>query len=125
MARGRDGIAMALTIGFTGIGAALALVATSAWMYAISAFVFGNAFLAVVIALTAFTRFNYPPAQWSKIIGAMTIAFSLGQIIGPVITGTITDFTGNLTSALAVSAAALLLGGVVSAFQKPLQASPL
>ncbi len=52
MARGRDGIAMALTIGLTGIGAALALIASSAWMYAISAFVFGNAFLAVVIALT-------------------------------------------------------------------------
>ncbi len=123
VARGRSGLVMALTIALTGVGAALALVATSAWMYAVSAFVFGNAFLAVVIALTAFTRFNYAPAQWSKVIGGMTVAFSLGQIVGPVITGAITDFTGNLTSALVVSAAALLLGGVVSAFQRPLTTS--
>ncbi|MBX9711385.1 MAG: YbfB/YjiJ family MFS transporter [Xanthobacteraceae bacterium] len=123
MARGRSGLVMALTIGLTGVGAALALVASSAWMYAVSAFVFGNAFLAVVIALTAFTRFNYPPAQWSKVIGGMTIVFSVGQIVGPVVTGAITDMTGSLTSALIVSAAALLLGAVVSAFQRPLKAS--
>jgi predicted MFS family arabinose efflux permease len=122
MARGRNGLAMALTIGLTGIGAAMALVASSAWMYAISAFVFGNAFLAVVIALTAFTRFNYAPAQWSKVIGGMTIAFSLGQIVGPVITGAITDYTGSLTSALNVSAAALMLGAAISFFQRPLRA---
>ncbi len=125
VARGRGGGVMALTIALTGIGAALALVASSVWMFALSAFVFGNAFLAVVIALTAFTRFNYPPAQWSKVIGGMTVAFSIGQIVGPVITGAITDFTGSLTSALVVSAAALLLGGAVSAFQKPLGASPV
>ncbi len=123
VARGRSGLVMALTIGLTGIGAALALIASSPWMYAISALVFGNAFLAVVIALTAFTRFNYPPAQWSKVIGGMTVVFSVGQIVGPVITGAITDYTGSLTSALNVSAAALLLGALVSAFQRPLRAA--
>ncbi len=53
----------------------------------------------------------------------MTIVFSLGQIIGPVITGAITDYTGSLTSALNVSAAALMLGALVSAFQRPLKAA--
>ncbi|RTL54058.1 MAG: YbfB/YjiJ family MFS transporter [Bradyrhizobiaceae bacterium] len=121
VARGRSGLVMGLTIGVAGVGAVLALIATSTWVYAISALLFGSGILAVVTALTAFARFNYPPAQWSKVIGAMTIAFSIGQIVGPVITGAITDYTGSLTSALTVSAAALLLGAVVGALQRPLR----
>lgn len=120
MARGRSGLAMALMIGLTTIGAALPLAGTAPWIYALSALVFGNGFLATTIATTAFTRFNYPEQAWPRVIAIITITFSLGQIVGPLVTGAITDFTGSLSSALAGSAAALALGTVVSLFQREL-----
>jgi hypothetical protein len=49
----------------------------------------------------------------------VTIAFGIGQTMGPIAVGAITDATGSLTSALVVSAATLALGAVGSAFQKP------
>ena len=125
MARGQSGMALAVTTGLTGVGAAIALFGKSPTLFAMSAFVFGSAFLAVVTATTAFTKFNYPEDAWPKVIGILTIAFSLGQILGPIVTGAMTDFTGSLTSALVVSAAALGLGAIISALQRPLTATPI
>lgn len=92
-------------------------------MLAISALVFGVAFFAVVTATTAFVRFNYPAALWPSAIAAMTIAFGIGQTLGPIVTGWITDATGSLSSGLAVSAAALGIGVITAAFQRPLKAA--
>ena len=72
-----------------------------------SALVFGVAFFAVVGSTTAFVRFNYPPAAWPKGIAAMTIAFGIGQTLGPIAVGAITDAFGSLSYALNVSAAML------------------
>jgi predicted MFS family arabinose efflux permease len=121
IARGQSGMAMALMIGLTGVGAALALISTSPTMLAVSAFVFGAAFLAVTIATTAFARFNYPPAAWPKVIAIITVAFGLGQILGPIAIGAITDALGSLSYALNISAAMLTLGAIISAFQRPLR----
>ncbi len=58
---------------------------------------FGVAFFAVVAATTALVRFNYPRAAWSKAIAAVTIVFGIGQTLGPIAVGAITDATGSLT----------------------------
>jgi len=121
IARGQSGISCAILTGFTMLGTGLALLGTAPALLAASAFVFGSAFFAVVTATTAFARFNYPPAAWPKAIGIMTITFSLGQTLGPFVTGAITDITGSLASALNVSTAALALGAVCCAFQRPLK----
>ena len=89
-------------------------------MLAISALVFGVAFFAVVGSTTAFVRFNYPPAGWPAGIAAMTIAFGIGQTLGPILVGAITDAMGSLSIALNVSAAMLAIGAVASAFQRKL-----
>ena len=47
----------------------------------------------------------------------MTIAFGIGQILGPIVTGAITDAFGSLSYALNVSAAMLALGAIAAAFQ--------
>ena len=78
-------------------------------MLAISALVFGVAFFAVVGSTTAFVRFNYPPAEWPAAIAAMTIAFGIGQTLGPIAVGAITDALGSLV--LCVEC----LGGVAGA----------
>ena len=87
---------------------------------------FGVAFFAVVGSTTAFVRFNYPPAAWPRAIAAMTIAFGVGQTVGPIAVGAITDAFGSLSYALNVSAALLAVGAIAAAFQPRLaQAKPV
>jgi predicted MFS family arabinose efflux permease len=102
------------------IGAALPLFGHSTALLATSALVFGVSFFALVGSTTAFVRFNYPPAAWPNAIAAMTIAFGVGQILGPIVTGAITDAMGSLSYALNVSAAMLAVGAVLAAFQRRL-----
>ena len=99
------------------IGAALPIFGHSPLLLAISALVFGVAFFAVVGSTTAFVRFNYPPAAWPTSIAALTIAFGIGQTLGPIVVGAITDAMGSLSFALNVSAAMLAAGAVLCAFQ--------
>ena len=53
-------------------------------------------------------------------IAAMTIAFGIGQTVGPIAVGAVTDAFGSLSYALNVSAAMLAVGAVAAAFQKKL-----
>jgi hypothetical protein len=82
--------------------------------------VFGVSFFAVVGSTTAFVRFNYPHAAWPTAIAALTISFGIGQTLGPVVTGAITDALGSLSYALNAGAAMLALGAVATAFQRKL-----
>jgi len=120
LARGQSGRAMAIILGVNAVGAAMPLLGHSPLLLGASAVVFGSAFFAVVAATTAFVRFNYPPEAWPRAIAVVTIVFGIGQTLGPIAVGAITDATGNLTSALVVSAAALAIGAIGSLFQKPL-----
>jgi predicted MFS family arabinose efflux permease len=117
LARDRGGISTAIILGVNALGAALPLFGHSPALLAISALVFGVAFFAVVGSTTAFVRFNYPPAQWPTGIAAMTIAFGIGQTLGPIAVGAVTDAFGSLSYALNVSAAMLALGAIAAAFQ--------
>jgi predicted MFS family arabinose efflux permease len=47
----------------------------------------------------------------------MTIAFGVGQTLGPTATGAITDALGSLSYALNAGAAMLALAVIASAFQ--------
>jgi predicted MFS family arabinose efflux permease len=121
MAKGDTGITMGVIMSTLTLGAALAMIGTSPWWLAASALVFGNSFFAVVTATTAFSRLNYPPEAWPKVIGIMTITFGLGQTLGPFATGAITDATGSLSTALNFSVAVLAAGAVLAFFQKSLR----
>jgi predicted MFS family arabinose efflux permease len=123
LARDSGGVSTAIILGVNATGAALPLFGQSAVLLAISALVFGVAFFAVVGSTTAFVRFNYPPAQWPKGIAAMTIAFGIGQTLGPIAVGAVTDALGSLSYALNLSAATLALGAVLAAFQGKLRNS--
>jgi len=120
LALNRGGISTTIILGANAVGAALPLFGHSILLLAISALVFGVAFFAVVASTTAFVRFNYPTSEWPKGIAAMTIAFGLGQTLGPIAVGAITDAMGSLSYALNVSAALLALGAIATAFQRRL-----
>jgi predicted MFS family arabinose efflux permease len=121
LALDRGGLATTIILGVNAIGASLPIFGHSPLLLAISALVFGVAFFAVVGSTTAFVRFNYPPASWPTAIAAMTISFGIGQTLGPIVVGAITDAVGSLSFALNVSAAMLAAGVILSAFQKKLE----
>ena len=87
-----------------------------------SGILFGATFLAVVASTTSFVRHNLPLAHWSAGISTFTVVFALGQIIGPVVMGAISDGSG-LSRGFVYSAGILLLGAAIAVCQKPL-ASP-
>ena len=120
LALDRGGVSTAIILSVNAIGAALPLLGHSAAWLAASALVFGLSFFAIVGSTTAFVRFNYPPAAWPTAIAAMTIAFGIGQTLGPIATGAITDALGSLSYALNAGAAMLGLGATASLFQKRL-----
>jgi predicted MFS family arabinose efflux permease len=120
LARDRGGSSTAIVLGVNALGAALPLFGHSALLLTISALVFGVSFFAIVGSTTAFVRFNSPQAAWPKGIAAMTIAFGIGQTLGPTVVGAITDAFGSLSYALNASALLLALGALASAFQRKL-----
>ncbi len=121
LALDRGGRSTAIILSVNALGAAMPIFGHSVALLAISALVFGVAFFAVVGSTTAFVRFNYPPAAWPTAIAAMTIAFGIGQTLGPIVVGAITDALGSLTYALNVSAAMLALGAAAAAGQGKLK----
>ena len=118
LALDRGGLATAIILGTNALGAALPMLGHSPAWLAVSAVVFGVAFFAVVGSTTAFVRFNYPPPVWPTAIAAMTISFGVGQTLGPIVVGAITDALGSLSYALNVSAALLALGAVAALCQR-------
>ncbi|MCK1289068.1 YbfB/YjiJ family MFS transporter [Bradyrhizobium sp. 44] len=118
LALDRGGLATAIILGTNALGAALPMLGHSPAWLAVSAVVFGVAFFAVVGSTTAFVRFNYPPEAWPTAIAAMTISFGVGQTLGPIVVGAITDALGSLSYALNVSAALLALGAVAALCQR-------
>src|SRR5436305_14673301 len=123
LALDRGGLPTTIILGVNAIGAALPIFGHWPLLRARSALVFGVAFFAVVGSTTAFVRFNYPPSGWPTGIAAMTISFGIGQTLGPIVVGAITDAIGNLSVALNVSASLLAIGALLSAFQRKLSAA--
>jgi len=120
LALNRGGVSTAIILAVNATGAALPLLGHSTAWLAASALVFGVSFFAIVGSTTAFVRFNYSPTAWPTAIAAMTIAFGIGQTLGPIFTGAITDALGSLSYALNAGAAMLVLGAVAAAFQRRL-----
>jgi len=118
--RHRGGRPMALLNALLALATALAVGSAHPVAVFASGALFGSVFLSVVASTTALVRHNALPAQWPAGIAAFTIVFAVGQIVGPSLTGAIADGPGGLARGLAWSAAALALGAVLAALQRPL-----
>src|SRR5574337_78851 len=118
--RHRDGRALALLNALLAAATLLPLL----WTHPLAAFasglLFGGVFLSVVASTTALVRHNLPPAAWGAGIGAFTIVFAAGQIVGPGLVGALSDAFGGLKPGLAVSAAVLALGAALGLRQRAL-----
>jgi len=120
--RHHNGTPMAVLNGLLGVATLLPVVTVSWPAMLVSGALFGAVFLSVVASTTALVRHNLPAAQWAAGIGAFTIVFAAGQIIGPVIVGWISDGAGGLTRGLLISTLALWAGALLASRQKKLSA---
>lgn len=114
-----DGVPMAATMTVLGSGAALPMLAPSiAGVWLSSALVGASVFM-VPAAATSFVKANLPRAAWGSGLAVVTSLFAIGQTIGPVGAGWISDQWGSLSVGLGVSAALLFAGALVALAQRP------
>jgi len=117
--RYRGGGPQALLNALLGL-ATLLPVLSPAWPVTMaSGLMFGAVFLSVVASTTALVRHNLPAAQWAAGISVFTIVFALGQIVGPTVTGWISDGRGGLAGGLVASALTLWAGALLAWRQRP------
>jgi hypothetical protein len=83
-----------------------------------SAVLFGSSFLIVPTAVTAFARKATPPSAWTETIAALTFVFALGQCLGPIAGGWVSDSGYGLRGGLALSAALLALAALIALLQR-------
>jgi predicted MFS family arabinose efflux permease len=118
--RHKSGCTLALLNTLLGVATLLPAI-TAAWPLVIaSGLLFGGVFLSVVASTTALVRHNLPPSQWVAGIGAFTVAFAAGQIVGPTVVGLIADGPGGLARGLVFSAVALWVGAGLAWRQRAL-----
>lgn len=121
LARYSGGTPLALTSGVTALGTVLPVVWPTPAGALLSAAVFGLAIHQAPAAITAFSRFNLPQAQWGGGIAGFTIIFAIGQTVGPVVAGWIGDRAGDITAGIAAAAAILFVAALAASLQRPLK----
>jgi predicted MFS family arabinose efflux permease len=84
----------------------------------VSAVIFGAGFMAGPTAATVIASRTLPPASWAPGLAALTAAFSVGQAVGPIASGAVSDTSWGIVGGLWLSVALLLVAGVVVLFQK-------
>ncbi|OAK61297.1 MFS transporter [Variovorax paradoxus] len=122
--RYRGGQPQALLNGLLGVATLLPVLSPSAPVALVSGVLFGAVFLSVVASTTALVRHNLPPARWAQGISMFTIVFAAGQIVGPTVTGWISDGAGGLARGLVASAITLWAAAVLASRQHALQETP-
>jgi predicted MFS family arabinose efflux permease len=110
----KDGRALALLNALLGVATLLPALGEAWPLLLVSGLLFGAVFLSVVASTTALVRHNLPPARWAAGIGAFTIVFAAGQIVGPTLVGFIADGAGGLVRGFVVSALMLWAGALVA-----------
>jgi predicted MFS family arabinose efflux permease len=118
LARLKGGRGAAAVIAVVTLGAALPLVSGGRPVAYLSALFFGGSFLSTITAVTSFARRAAPADAWTKAIAALTVAFGIGQCIGPILSGYLSDGPNGVRAGLEISAAILLAAAVVISFQR-------
>lgn len=118
LGRLKGGWGTTATIGVVMIGAAVPLLWEKPAGAYLSAILFGGSFLAVVAAVTSFARRAFKPQVWTAAIAVLTVAFGIGQCIGPVLSGALSDGANGVRAGLWLSVGILALASIVALFQR-------
>ncbi len=98
------------------IGILLPVFTQTAWSVLLSAFLFGFTFVGIVSLSTAYARELFPK-QSGVVVSALTTAYALGQIIGPILASSVESYFNSFKAPLSfagsivtVALAVLLVG---------------
>jgi predicted MFS family arabinose efflux permease len=123
IARLPRGYAPALISLVVALGVLPVLLADGMTPALVSAVVFGSSFMAGPTAATILARRMLPAHGWTSGIALLTVAFSLGQAIGPLVAGLLSDMNGGIRLGLWLSEALLLLAGTTALTQRQIEPS--
>jgi MFS family permease len=85
----------------------------SAWLF-VSAAVFGFSTWAVPSTMATLSSELFGASHTARILGFVTLFFGVGQIIGPLCAGILTDYTGDFGVAFGASTLFLLFASLFS-----------
>ena len=118
--RYKGGQTLAILSALLGIATLMPALTNLQSLLLLSGALFGAVFLSLVASTTTLVRHNLPQASWAAGISSFTAVFAAGQIVGPTVTGWISDGAGGLERGLIFSAAALWLGALLAWRQRAL-----
>lgn len=84
-----------------------------------SAIIYGGSVMAGPTSITVLAQRHLAPASLAPAVAAMTICFAVGQSAGPVLSGWVSDVTGDVAAGLWTAPAFLGGAALCSLFQKP------
>jgi predicted MFS family arabinose efflux permease len=118
LARMRGGNGQVIVYAVTLLGTLPILIEVSPATALLSAIVFGSTFMAGPTAVTAISRHVLQPAAWTAGIAIMTTAFAVGQAVGPLVSGLLSDGSGGLEAGLWLSPVLLAAAAAVAYLQE-------
>ncbi|MGY6019694.1 YbfB/YjiJ family MFS transporter [Streptomyces spinosirectus] len=84
----------------------------------VSAVVFGGSFMAGPTAVTVLARRMLPQHAWTSGIALLTVAFSVGQAVGPLVSGLLSDSSGGIAKGLWLSVVLLAVSTAAALVQR-------
>ncbi len=108
-----SGPAFALACLVEAVGVALSVLEPNVWGAGLAAALVGGTYMGITALGLQQARLR--AVDPAKALALMTAAFGLGQIIGPLFAGQLSQLTGNLTLASLIAAGALLLAAALTA----------
>lgn len=106
-------VALSSNLGLQAFGVVLPIILPTALGYLLSALLVGATFMGTVTIAMPVAQDITRQAQ-NNLIALMTVVYSLGQIIGPIVVNALFTIYHTLNSSLITAAAALLIAAVIS-----------
>lgn len=114
----RGGAAPALVSVIVLVGVLPVLLGKGMGAAIVSAVIFGGSFMAGPTAVTVLARRMLPPQAWTSGIALLTVAFSVGQAVGPLVAGMLSDSSGGIAKGLWLSVILLAVSAVLALLQR-------
>ena len=114
----RGGRGFAATLAVLTLASSLPLASAGPAALYLSAFLFGSALMAVTTAAAALVRGRTAAAHWTSAFGALTVSFGVGQTIGPLATGLLSDTPARLHLGLLASTLVLAPSAPIALAQR-------
>ncbi|MFP3916710.1 YbfB/YjiJ family MFS transporter [Lysinibacillus telephonicus] len=99
------------------IGILLPVISQTAWSVLLSAFLFGFTFVGIVSLSTAYARELFPK-QSGAVVSALTTAYALGQIAGPILASSVEAYFNSFKAPLTFAGSIVTFALVILVFGK-------